>query len=178
MYQSSANFRGSFWLKGKSCKTLDIIISTKLVFFKFQFWGFWGRGAATWQPPPPLGCALADVAYRNQANRSLTIIYMFYYKLEFILRPISRLSINHILNLSLATIPQKYSSLHGQKCMETGWKNVCPVNVLYLMQSPKLQQILCCTFNTLLYFKKYIPRINLYLHLHLNRLGNKNVSEI
>jgi hypothetical protein len=52
MYQTSANFRGWFRLKGKSRKT-SIIKSTKSVFFKFRFWGFGGL-----QPGSPLGCAL------------------------------------------------------------------------------------------------------------------------
>ena len=48
MYYSSANFSGWVWLKGKSHKTFDSIMSTKL-FFLISIFGEWG--AAT--PPPP-----------------------------------------------------------------------------------------------------------------------------
>jgi hypothetical protein len=38
-------------VKGKSCKTFDIIISTKYMLFNWQFWGvLGGLGAAAWQP--------------------------------------------------------------------------------------------------------------------------------
>jgi hypothetical protein len=56
MYESSSNFSSWVQLKGRLCKTFDILISTKSVFFKFQFGGF--GGAAAWQPPPPSGVPL------------------------------------------------------------------------------------------------------------------------
>jgi len=56
MYQSSADFGGSFRLKRKSRKTFDFIVSTKYVFFyNFALWGGEGAGeAAGLQSPLPL----------------------------------------------------------------------------------------------------------------------------
>jgi hypothetical protein len=51
MYYSPADFSSWFWSKGKSRKIFDIIILTKSVSFKFQFWWVWRGGS--WQPPPP-----------------------------------------------------------------------------------------------------------------------------
>jgi hypothetical protein len=68
MYKSSANFSGWFWLKGKSCKTFDILISTKSVFFKFQFWGVWVEAAAR-QPLPPLGAPLCMFHHTVQIKK-------------------------------------------------------------------------------------------------------------
>jgi hypothetical protein len=60
MYLSSADFSGWLQLKGESRKISGIIISTKYVFFKFQFLRVWGGGAQPGRTPPPLGADLAQ----------------------------------------------------------------------------------------------------------------------
>ena len=42
MYGSLAEFWGWFLLKGKSNKTFDIVVSTKVLFLNFDFGGFGG----------------------------------------------------------------------------------------------------------------------------------------
>jgi hypothetical protein len=64
MYYSSADFCGSFSLKGESCKTFDIIIPTKSVFFKFQFLVVWDGGTAGQCPPPRPGCTLGSLLFK------------------------------------------------------------------------------------------------------------------
>jgi hypothetical protein len=63
MHQSSSDFSGQFQMKAKSCKTSDIIISTKFVAFKFQLWGFGAEGGAAARQPPFLGVR----PYKNNA---------------------------------------------------------------------------------------------------------------
>ena len=54
MYRSSAEFWGWLRLKGKSYRTFDSVVTTKVLFFTFSFWGFRGSfEAAAQQPPPP-----------------------------------------------------------------------------------------------------------------------------
>ena len=56
MYYSSANFIVWVWLKGKSCKMFDSIMSTKLCFF-LNFNISW-EGAKAFKPPTPgNGCS-------------------------------------------------------------------------------------------------------------------------
>ena len=52
MYQSSAHFSSRFGLKSKSCKTIDLVFSTKCVFALNSV-----LGAAARQSSPPLGWA-------------------------------------------------------------------------------------------------------------------------
>jgi hypothetical protein len=52
--QSAADFRGCFRLKGKSCKKFDVMVSTKICFFKFSYGGC-SPGAPS---PPPVGAGL------------------------------------------------------------------------------------------------------------------------
>jgi hypothetical protein len=54
-YLLSADFCGGFRLKGKSCKTFDIILSTKFVFVNFSFGEFEGGYSPS---APTLGAPL------------------------------------------------------------------------------------------------------------------------
>ena len=57
MYYSSASFIGWVWLKGKSHKTFDIIMFTKLCFFLISIFGGGGGATAYKQTPPANGCS-------------------------------------------------------------------------------------------------------------------------
>jgi len=51
-YKLLAEFSVWFRLKSQSCKTFEIIMSTKYVLFKFRFWE--GEGLSGCSPPPPI----------------------------------------------------------------------------------------------------------------------------
>jgi hypothetical protein len=55
MYLSSADFNDYLWLKDKSCKTFNNIVTTRSVIFIFYYFGGWGMQAGC---PSPLGALL------------------------------------------------------------------------------------------------------------------------
>jgi hypothetical protein len=69
MHQSSADFSGRFWPKGKSNKMFNIM-STKSVIFKFSLWG---GGGPTAPPPVPRLRKPLPAPSLNTVSQNLTL---------------------------------------------------------------------------------------------------------
>ena len=76
VYLSSVDFTGWFWVKRKSRKTVDVIVSTKICVFFFCLNFAWGRGSVARHPPLP-GCANAVYAKKPTVPRLPNKLFAF-----------------------------------------------------------------------------------------------------
>ena len=82
IFRSSAEFWGWFPLNVESHKTFDFVVSTKLLFCKFWFWGFRGRlrlQPGSLSPLPSLCAPLTQWWLYHCLDVSFYIFVIYYY---------------------------------------------------------------------------------------------------